>query len=56
MSNVCWNQIGFGPFATTRTAKTVAELRTFPAMVMSASETGGWSSASTSRRVLTLLS
>jgi hypothetical protein len=49
-------QIGFGPFATTSTANRVAVLRTFPAIVRSASDMGACCSASPSSRVLTLWS
>jgi hypothetical protein len=41
-------------FVATRTAKTVAMLRTSPAIVKSASKTGGWFSASPSSRALRL--
>jgi len=47
-------QIGFGLFAITSTANTVAALRTFPAIVRSASDMGACLSASPSSRVLTL--
>ena len=50
------HQIGLGPFVATSTPSTVAVARTFPAIVMSASDRGGCCSASPSRRVLTLLS
>ncbi len=49
-------QIGFGPLVATSTANTVAVLRTFPAIVRSASAMGVCCSASPSSRVLTLWS
>jgi hypothetical protein len=57
----CWTttrgaQIGFGPFARTSTANTVAVLRTLPAIVRSASDKGVCCSANPSSRVLTLWS
>jgi hypothetical protein len=53
---VCRTQIGLGILTATSTANKVAVLRTFPAMVMSASDTGECCSASASIRVLTLWS
>jgi hypothetical protein len=47
-------QLGLGPFATTSTANTVAALRTFAAIVSSASAMGACCSASPSSRMLTL--
>ncbi len=46
-------QSGFGPLAATSTANKVAAVRTFPAIVMSASDMGACCSASASSRVLT---
>jgi hypothetical protein len=47
-------QIGLGVLLATSTANIVAVLRTLPAIVTSASDTGGCCSASPSRRLLTL--
>jgi hypothetical protein len=49
-------QIGLGLLVATSTANIVAVPRTLPAIVMSASDTGGCCPASPSRRVLTLWS
>ena len=49
-------QINLGLLVATSTANIVAVLRTLPAIVVSASDTGGCFSASPSRRVLTLWS
>src|ERR1700687_2041268 len=48
-----YTQFGLGLLIAATTANTVAVFRTFPEIVLSASVTGGYCSASLSRRALT---